>query len=72
MSKDINRTRINLGETVKENYNNKYDDVVLHKYPMGNQICRTKILDWNYHNIKGMQKLLSLFKIHINVMTLNN
>ena len=57
MSKDINHTRMNLGQTLKENYTHKYDDAMLHKYPMANQICRTKILDWNYHNIKGMQKL---------------
>ena len=35
-------------------YTHKYNDAVLHKYPMANQTCRTKILDWDYHNIKRM------------------
>ena len=50
MSKDINHTRMNLGQTLKENYSHKYthkyNNAVLDKYPMDTQMCRTMILDW--------------------------
>ena len=50
MSKNIKCTRMNLGQTLKENYIHKYDDAELH-------MQLSNGLEWNSHNIKVMQKL---------------